>query len=264
MALGMALLIEAQIFMTWGELWRVSWWEYHFVMLAGFGICVLSLLRQYRMTGDLGAIVEGLFLRQQVNGIRAGDPRALVALGAAVAAKDSETSEHIERVGDLAVKVGRRLGLAEDRIEVLRLAGRLHDVGKIGVPNSILRKPGKLTEREFDVMKVHSPRGGNIALKSQTLIEAAAIIRAHHERMDGRGYPDGLAGDAIPVEARIVAVADVWDALTCDRPYRRAMSHDEAAGVLRHEAGDHLDPACVDALFEVLGIASMRTPSAAA
>ena len=254
MALGMALLIEAQVFMTWGVLGQLSWWEYHFVMLAGFLVPVASLLAQYRVAGDLGAIVEGLFLRHQVNGIRAGDPRAMVVLGAAVAAKDSETSDHIERVGELSVQIGRYLGLSDDRLDVLRWAGRLHDVGKIGVPNSILRKPGTLTEHEFEIMKLHSPRGGNIAIRSETLEAAATIIRSHHERMDGAGYPDGLAADQIPFEARIVSVADVWDALTCNRPYRKAMARDEAAAVVRRESGPHLDPKCVDALFAVLEI----------
>ncbi len=258
MAIGMGFLIEAQIFMVRGQLWHLSWWEYHLVMLMGFGLCVVALLRQYRLTGDLGAVVEGLFLRQQVDGIRHGDPQALVALTAAVAAKDTETAEHIGRVGDLVVAIGEHLGLPADRIEVLRFAGRLHDVGKIGVPNSILRKPGKLTPGEFAVIKLHSPRGGTIAVRSEMLAEAAPIIRAHHERLDGAGYPDGLKGDEIPLEARIVAVADVWDALTCDRPYRAAMTTGEAMAVLDRDAGRHLDPVCIAALYAVLGIGDAR------
>jgi HD-GYP domain-containing protein (c-di-GMP phosphodiesterase class II) len=264
MALGMGLLIEAQIFMVRGQLWHLSWWEYHVVMLAGFGLCVAALLQQYRRTGDLGAVVEGLFLRQQVAGIRAGDPQAIVALTAAVAAKDTETAEHIGRVGDLVVAIGRRLGLAEERIEALHWAGRLHDVGKIGVPNSILRKPASLTPAEFDVIKLHSPRGSEIALRSEMLARIAPIVRAHHERLDGKGYPDGLEGDEIPLEARIVAVADVWDALTCDRPYRKAMTEQEAAAILRRDAGKHLDPVCIEALFAVIGFEQDRPLARAA
>jgi HD-GYP domain-containing protein (c-di-GMP phosphodiesterase class II) len=262
MALGAVLLIEAQVFMTWGVFPRASWWEYHVVMLAGFSMCVGSLLTQYRLTGDLGAIVEGLFLRHEVRGLRAGDPRALVALGAAIAAKDTETAEHIERVGELAVGVGRRLGLDEERLELVRWAGRLHDVGKIGVPNSILRKPAALTEREFEVIQLHSPRGGNIAARSALLAQSAAIIRAHHERMDGSGYPDGLRGNEIPLEARIVAVADVWDALTCDRPYRKALPPSEAAALMRQQAGAHLDPGCVAALLDLVSEAAWKSGAA--
>ncbi|MBI2766962.1 MAG: HD-GYP domain-containing protein [Chloroflexi bacterium] len=258
MALGMAFLIEAQLSLLKGTYPLLSWWEYHFVMLLGFSICVLGLLRQYRVTGDLGAVVEGLFLRRQITGLRDGDPRALVALGAAVAAKDTETAGHIDRVGDLTVAVGTRLALPPARMEVLRRAGRLHDVGKIGVPNNILRKPGALTHSEFEIIKQHTVRGGRLAENSKMLAEVAPIIRAHHERLDGRGYPDGLKGDEIPYEARIVAVADVWDALTSHRPYRAAMKWQEAAQLLAAGAGTHLDPDCVEALLSVLGLPDLR------
>ena len=118
--------------------------------------------------------------------------------------------------------------------------------------DGVVGKPGRLTDDEFAVMKQHSPRGWRVALRSRTLAEAAPIIRAHHERLDGSGYPDGLTADQIPLEARIIAVADVWDALVCDRPYRAAMSYDEAAAILCKESGSHLDPRCVAALFAEL------------
>jgi HD-GYP domain-containing protein (c-di-GMP phosphodiesterase class II) len=254
LAFAMVLLAEAQWSMLLGDLWYLSWWEYHFLMLAGFMVGVVGLLNHYRITGDLGAIVEGLFLRKQVHGIESGDPRAIVALGAAVAAKDSETAEHIERVGDLSVAMGQKLWLPSERLLVLRWAGRLHDVGKIGVPNAILRKPGRLTPDEFEAIKLHSLRGWEIARHSGLLREAAATIRAHHERLDGSGYPDGLRGPEISTEARIVAVADVWDALTSDRPYRAGMSEQEAADILLESVGHHLDRDCVEALFTILGL----------
>jgi HD-GYP domain-containing protein (c-di-GMP phosphodiesterase class II) len=262
LAFGLALLIEAQVFMTLGVHPRLSWWAYHVVMLLGFAVCVVGLLRQYRITGDLGVVVEGLFLRVQVSRLRAGDPQALTALGAALAAKDTETDEHLARVADLAVALGRRLGLAEERLEALRWTARLHDVGKIGVPNSILRKPGPLTAEEFEVMKVHTIRGWRIAERSGVLAVAAPMIRAHHERMDGTGYPDGLRGEEIPIEARIVAAADVWDALTCDRPYREALLPADARAIVEEMSGHHLDPVCVEALLAELQVA--RGTSAAA
>lgn len=254
MAVAMLFLVEAQWFMLLGDLWRLSWWEYHIVMLAGFLIGAGSLLYQRRITGDLGAIVEGLFLRRQVVGLRHGDPKALGALGAAVAAKDTETAGHIERVGDLAVDIGQRLRLPTDQLEALRWAGRLHDVGKIGVPNALLRKPGKLTPEEFEIMKQHTVRGWHIANQSEVLKAVAPIIRAHHERMDGRGYPDAMPGALIPIEARIVAAADVWDALTSDRPYRAGMPAANAAEILVNDAGEHLDPACIAELFRSLDL----------
>ncbi len=254
MALGMGLLAEAQLFLVEGRLWAPSWWEYHVVMLAGFLAPVLALLRQYRAAGDLAVLVEGLFLRHTVRGLQAGDPRALTALAAAVAAKDSETGAHTERVGELAVRIARRLGLPEERMEALRWAGRLHDLGKIGIPNRILGKSGPLTPAEFNVMKQHPVRGWRVAARAGVLAHAAPIIRAHHERLDGSGYPDGLRGDAISLEARIVAVADVWDALTSDRPYRKAMPLAQAVALIRAEAGSRLDPRCVDALLAELGL----------
>jgi HD-GYP domain-containing protein (c-di-GMP phosphodiesterase class II) len=252
MALSMVFLVESQLFLLGGSLGRLSWWEYHVVMLIGFFSASCALLWQFRATGDLGVIVEGLFLRERISGMRQNDPRALPALIAAVSAKDNETSNHIERVSELSVAIGRHMGLAENRLELLRLAGRLHDVGKIGVPNAILRKPGKLTPAEYAEMKQHSNRGWLIATRSPALVDVASIIRAHHERMDGSGYPDGLIGEGIPLESRIVSVADYWDALTGSRPYRGPMPTDEAAALTRESAGSHLDPHCVDALFAVV------------
>jgi HD-GYP domain-containing protein (c-di-GMP phosphodiesterase class II) len=258
MALSIAWLIEAQWFMISGPAWHLSWWEYHVVMLAGFLAPVLGLLWQYRLTGDLSAVVAGLFLREMVTGIRSGDPEALGALGVAVAAKDGETSAHVDRVSLLAVAIGERFGLPNDQLEILRWAGRLHDLGKIGVPDSILLKPGPLTEEEFRAMRLHSVRGWQVARRSGALAPAAAAIRGHHERWDGRGYPDGLQGEAIPFLARIISVADVWDAVTAARPYRPAMSRDQAAEIIRRETGAAFDPRCVDQLFAVLGLPSVE------
>lgn len=258
MALGMGLLAEAQLFLVEGRMWALSWWEYHVVLLAGFLAPVLALLHEYRTAGDLGVLIEGLFLRRSISGLQAGDPHALTTLAAAVAAKDSETGAHTERVGELAVRIARRLGLPEEQLEVLRWAGRLHDLGKIGIPNRILGKPGPLTPAEFEVMKRHSVRGWRVAARAGILAQAAPIIRAHHERLDGSGYPDGLRGDQIPLEARIVAVTDVWDALTSDRPYRAAMPLPQAIAVIRAEAGSRLDPRCVDALFTELGLREVQ------
>jgi HD-GYP domain-containing protein (c-di-GMP phosphodiesterase class II) len=253
MALSMAFLVEAEWFMIEGSAWHLSWWEYHFAMLAGFLGAVLGLLWQYRTTGDLGAVVEGLFLREAVTGMREGDSNALRALGAAVAAKDGYTSHHVDRVSRLAVAIGEQMRLPSNTLEILRWGGRLHDLGKIGVPNSILLKPGRLTDSEFRLMQQHSARGWQVARKSGVLEKAAAAIRGHHERWNGSGYPDGLAGENIPLEARIIAVADVWDAVTTDRPYRTGMSFDEAATLIRDGSGNLFDPRCVEALFAVLG-----------
>lgn len=261
--LGMGLLLEAQLFMAAGTLWHLSWWLYHIAMLAGFGICVGTLLVQYRVAGDLGALVSGLFLRSAVGGLRRHDPRALAALSAAVAVKDGDTSAHLERVAELSHAIGRELGLDAERLDTLRWAGRLHDLGKIVIPDAILTKPGPLTAVEFDLVRGHSARGDHIARRSGLLARAAPAIRGHHERWDGTGYPDRLAGEAIPLEARIVAVADVYDALTSARSYKAAWTRRAAIEEIEAQRGLMFDPRCVDALVRVLGDRERRRPRAA-
>ena len=260
MVLGMGLLAEAQLFMLLGPLWHLTWWLYHVAMLGGFLIPVLGLLWHFRHAGDLAVIVESLFLRQTLTGLRAGDPAALTALAAAVAAKDSETGLHTERVAELAAGMGRRLGVSGQDLEVLRWAGRLHDLGKLGTPTAILRKEGPLTADEWVVMRRHAVRGWQLALGSRALEAVAPAILAHHERMDGSGYPHGLRGDEIPLAARIIAVADVWDALTCDRPYRKALPAAEATALVLKETGTRLDQRCVTALFTELEYRSTHYP----
>jgi len=144
------------------------------------------------------------------------------------------------------------LGIRDSSLETIRVAALLHDVGKIELPDDVLHKPAKLTAKEFAVMQEHSERGYEILSSTPTLQDAAAGVRSHHERLDGSGYPDGLEGDEIPMEARIVAVADVWDALTSQRVYREAMSKDDARLIMQHEAGSRLDSSCVRALFAIL------------
>jgi HD-GYP domain-containing protein (c-di-GMP phosphodiesterase class II) len=167
----------------------------------------------------------------------------------------------------MSVAIGERLDLPPDRLEVLRWAGRLHDLGKIGVPDSILLKPGRLTESEYRLMQQHSIRGWQVARRSGVLAQAASAIRGHHERLNGSGYPDGLVGEQIPLEARIIAVADVWDALTANRSYRAALSPDRALSIIERDAGLLLDPRCVEALLCILersGMMLMTPPLVAA
>ena len=174
------------------------------------------------------------------------------ALAQAVDAKDSYTRSHCETVSTLCVMIADELDLDPRRIARLRLAGLLHDVGKIGVPDEILQKPAPLTAEEFQVMKGHSTLGARIA-RSADLREEAEWIRHHHERLDGRGYPDGLRGEAIPLESRVILVADAFEAMTSDRPYRRGSSEREALTELEEHAGTQFDPQVVDALERALG-----------
>lgn len=174
---------------------------------------------------------------------------AVLCLARAAEHRDPETADHLVRMAQYAKLIAEQLGLAEKEVELLHLAAPMHDVGKIGIPDSILLKPGKLDPDEFDVMKRHTVIGARIlsGYHSPLLQVAAAIALAHHERFDGSGYPGGLAGEAIPLVGRITAVADVFDALTTTRPYKRAWPLGEAYDYVTAGAGSHFDPTCVAA-----------------
>jgi putative two-component system response regulator len=154
-----------------------------------------------------------------------------------VEARDQDTGDHCERLAKLSVGLGRRIGLDGEQITALRRGGYLHDLGKIGIPDEVLLKPGKLTGHEWSVMKRHVEIGVEICSPLRSLQPVLPLIRHHHERFDGSGYPDGLAGEEIPLLARVFQVVDIYDALTVDRCYRPAMTVDEAVAVIKDETG---------------------------
>jgi hypothetical protein len=170
----------------------------------------------------------------------------------AVETKDYYTRGHSERVSKAAVMIARQIGMREDRITSLRYAGILHDVGKLGVPTRVLQKSGPLTEAEYQAVQLHPVRGLELVREIDFLGEAYDGIMYHHERLDGRGYPMGLAGDQIPEFARVIAVADAFDSMTSTRSYRRARSVRDALAELRACAGDQFDPAVVEALLQAV------------
>ena len=174
-------------------------------------------------------------------------------LTAALRLRDEVTGRHVNEVVELALEVGERLGLEPAAMAELEFAARLHDVGKIGVPDLILQKPGPLVESEWDTMRRH-PEWGSAMLAQIPGLEAVAIVvRFHHERYDGLGYPDGLAGDRIPLASRIVAVCDAYNAIVADRPYRFGRGPRAALAELRAHAGTQFDPQVVDAFCESAG-----------
>lgn len=176
----------------------------------------------------------------------AGAVRALVA---AVDAKDPHTARHSERVTELSLLLGARMGLTYERLQLLELAALVHDVGKIGVPDQILCKPGRLDDAEWQVIREHPVRSAEIVRHMGTRSEIATVVRHHHERVDGTGYPDGLAGEAIPYLSRIIAVADVYEALTADRAYRRSWTPEQARNIIREGLDRHFDRAIGEAFL---------------
>jgi putative nucleotidyltransferase with HDIG domain len=169
-------------------------------------------------------------------------------LARALEAKDAYTRGHSIRVSRYAVATASRLGFAGHDLDGIRLGGELHDIGKIGTREAVLHKPGTLTDEEFQQITEHPLLGEKmLSPLAQESPDVLRIVRSHHERLDGRGFPDGLRGDRIPVEARIVAVGDAFDAMTTRRPYRESRPADEALAELRRVAGTQLDPAAVEA-----------------
>jgi putative two-component system response regulator len=163
---------------------------------------------------------------------------AFMTLALTIEARDPLTNGHCERLARHAVRLGRALGLEGGDIDALHRGGYLHDVGKVGVPDAVLLKPGPLTREEFELMKRHPEIGDSLCAPLQSLRTVRPIVRGHHERLDGSGYPAGLRGDEVPLLAQIVGIVDVYDALTSDRPYRRALPVDEAARHVLQEAAE--------------------------
>jgi len=177
---------------------------------------------------------------------------AIESLNATVEAKDPYTAGHSLRVQELSLALGKHLGLDRTQLDGLRYGALFHDIGKLAVPDAILTKPAQLTEDEYDVIKRHSEEGARIVGKFGRLRDTVPVIRHHHERWSGGGYPDGIAAETIPLEAAIVGLADAWDAMTTDRPYHRALTFEEAAEQLRQGRGTQFSPNVVDAFFAVM------------
>lgn len=174
------------------------------------------------------------------------------ALSVALDAKSSYTCGHSERVAEISLHLAKRLGLSADEQERIHIGAHLHDIGKIGIPDAILNKPGKLSGSEFAIIRRHPEIGSNIVRKVKVFQSVSDIVRHHHERIDGKGYPDGLKGEEISIGARIVAVADAFDAMTTIRPYRGARNISETMLEIKKCRGSQFDPVIVDELVALI------------
>ena len=190
-------------------------------------------------------------VRKATAEIAAREKEVIYRLSKAAEYRDPETGAHIVRMTHYSALIARQLGWSDDAVDLILQAAPMHDVGKLGTPDHILLKPAHLTDAEFAIMKQHTTMGAAILRDSTSpmLQLAAQIALRHHEKFDGSGYPDGLAGEAIPLAARIVAVADVFDALTSSRPYKKAWEVDRALALLQDGQGKHFDPECVAAFL---------------
>lgn len=203
-------------------------------------VCLPMIYIVHRSQARTLAQMEGQ--KQHIEEIHALHLRAIEALAMAVEARDHGTHDHLKRVQIYALEIGRELGIEGPELRALHAAALLHDIGKLAVPEQILSKPGRLTPEEFEIVKTHPVVGAEIVNQVGFPYPVAPIVRAHHEKWNGGGYPDGLKGEQIPLGARILSVVDCLDALASDRPYRRAMPMDEAMAMIAKEAGSSFDP----------------------
>ncbi|MGH2858942.1 MAG: HD domain-containing phosphohydrolase, partial [Solirubrobacteraceae bacterium] len=205
-----------------------------------------NLLRAYRLRNHLNDLVE-----RATADVEQARLETLACLATAAEYRDDQSGRHTQRVGHTAGLIAQQIGLASESVELIRSAAPLHDIGKLGISDSILLKPGSLTDRELAMMRTHAEIGAQILAsgRSPVLRLAREIALSHHERWDGNGYPHGLAGETIPIEARITAIADVFDALTHARPYKPAWPLQQAVEELKSERAKHFDPDVVDAFM---------------
>jgi putative two-component system response regulator len=194
----------------------------------------------------VNTVEEGVRRYQLVRSLRQADEGTLRSIAQTIELKDPYTRGHCDRVAAYALRIAEALGLPETKLRSIRHGSWLHDCGKIGVPESILNLPGKLSEKEFEIVRKHPGWGAEVGRQARLPEDVIDIILYHHERYDGRGYPTGTRGDDIPLVARIVAVADVFDAMSTDRPYAKGYDREEAVRVMGVLRGAALDPALVD------------------
>jgi putative nucleotidyltransferase with HDIG domain len=244
---------------TLAEAWRlaVSWAITSQIALGFTGLAIAQVMRNEGPLGFALFVVPLLVARQTYRrylSLRETYADTVRSLVAALEAKDPYTKGHSIRVARVTVSVARRMGFEDVEVERIEYAALLHDLGKIGISRSVLSKPGALTDEEFDRIREHPDIAARILESVPFLEDVRPIVRDHHERVDGLGYGRGLAGEEVSMAARVLAVADSFDAMTADRPYRGAMSEQAAVAELRANVGSQFDPAAVDALIAVLPV----------
>ncbi len=265
-AVGLFFLAEAQVSLDFGTFWSYSWWMYHVLFLAAFTAVLVGWSWELLRARDTRAIAEGIVMRDALSQLKRGRSADLVSLADQIENHDLETFRHVDRVAAFAYAIGDGMGMGAARLRELVLSAQMHDLGKIGLPPYILTKKDPLTPSEWKAIMKHPAKGSEIMARVPGLGDISRTIRHHHERFDGEGYPDGLKGDSIPVESRIIAVADTFDALTSARPYRGAKLVEEARAELERVSGSQLDPELVGVLIKLLdngALAPKKSPEPA-
>lgn len=240
-------LIIAQLIIVTSKSWSISWWLYHLMLLASVIVMGAGIINQNVSSRSITASIMLMFRANPRDWINTYMSTSVKELVMTTEARDSYTAGHNYRVALYALKLGEELGLSSSQLRAIAQGGLVHDVGKLRIPDPILNKAGKLTPEERQVIELHPVSGFDLCKRLGFMPEELGIIRSHHEKWDGSGYPDQLAGEQIPLLARITAVADVYDALTSSRAYRQAMTREAAMDIIVKESGRHFDPRCVQA-----------------
>jgi HD-GYP domain-containing protein (c-di-GMP phosphodiesterase class II) len=245
---------------VWAEVAAAEFKQTAALYVAGYLLAALSIQRPWLAIAMMVPVAAIQIALTRTLQLREQTISAVESMADVVDRRDPYTGQHSQSVADHSVRIARALRLLESEIELIRLAARVHDLGKIAVPDEVLHKHGRLTEAEFELMKKHPETGVEILAKFPDYRRGRELVLAHHERIDGLGYPRGLSGKEIPLGARIIAVADSWDAMTSDRPYRKALPAEVALAELLRGRGTQWEPAVVDAFAGTLP-GAVVTPS---
>lgn len=259
----LTLLISSLFRKSFKDIWEnnVKWVIPNFVTMVPLGIILAIAFQNYGYLGVLlffGPLLMARYSFKLYMDLRRSYLETVRALSKAMEAKDPVTSGHSERISRYAVAIAREMRLSENRIDKIRYAGLLHDIGKIGIADDILKKPGKLNEEEFKQIKEHPVIGAEILNDIDYLRDVAKVIHHHHERYDGKGYPDGTKREEIPIESYILAVVDAFDAMTNDRPYRKALTVENARDIIEEQAGQQFHPQVAKTFIKILDKGLLR------
>jgi len=242
----------SQVIISTSNAYLLSWWVYHLLLFLAVLVPIIGLLAQYSRGDSLVVSMRGLFSLDPFERLEAGTSPSIKALIAATEARDPYTAGHSERVALGAIKLARTLGLTPEDLRVLAQGGLVHDIGKLQVPDDVLNKPGKLSDEERLIIQEHVINGYELCARLGFMQPELEVVRSHHERIDGKGYPDGLRNEEIPAIVRILSIVDVFDALTTERSYRAALSQSKALNYLRENKGGQFDANFVDMWIETV------------
>ena len=251
-SIGFVLLGLTSLVWFGSRPFSLGWWFVHAIDITGVFAGCYGAWSAHRIRRPVLDVLAPIVGRDPLVALELGLSPVVHDFVAALERKDPITRDHVVRTAEVAIRLGERLGLTPLRLRYLGLGALLHDVGKLATPDEVLHKPGRLTEDEFAVIKRHTVDGDALLLAEPSLAPAAAFVRGHHERVDGNGYPDRLAGDAVPLEARIIAVCDAHDAMAHTRQYREGMGDDRAIAILQEHAGSQWDASVVTAFVDLL------------